>query len=164
MNGYKYLLWVPGNCAALRLAAQLSSDAAVFKLDSPEIEWYYPLLQPWIHYIPVRCHHKCRGQGYPDSMYKRNIWYYKTIISQLPVYHYEKKYDNSVIFLMVKIICCGQRKCRSILTIRNLIPLSFIFNPVMLVFIRWHVHGFAKSISDPNNQQSRSSVPKYHVS
>lgn len=55
VDGYKYLLWVPGNCASLRMAAQLLSDAAVLKLDSPEIEWYYPLLQPWVHYIPVRC-------------------------------------------------------------------------------------------------------------
>lgn len=54
VDGYKYLLWVPGNCASLRLAAQLLSDAAVLKLDSPEIEWYYPLLRPWVHYIPVR--------------------------------------------------------------------------------------------------------------
>ena len=55
VDSYKYLFWVPGNCASLRLAAQLLSDAAVLKLDSLEIEWYYPLLRPWVHYIPVRC-------------------------------------------------------------------------------------------------------------
>ncbi len=38
VDTYKYLLWVPGNCASLRMAAQLLSDAAVLKLDSPELE------------------------------------------------------------------------------------------------------------------------------
>lgn len=37
------------------MAAQLLSDAAVLKLDSPEVEWYYPLLTPHSEYIPVRC-------------------------------------------------------------------------------------------------------------
>ncbi len=23
------------------------------QIDSPELEWYYPLLQPWVHYIPM---------------------------------------------------------------------------------------------------------------
>ena len=55
VDAYKYLLWTPGNCASLRLAAQLLSDAAVLKLDSPELEWYYPLLTPYSEYIPVRC-------------------------------------------------------------------------------------------------------------
>ena len=55
MDTFKYLLWVPGNCASLRMAAQLLSDAAVLKLDSPELEWYYPLLTPYSEYIPVRC-------------------------------------------------------------------------------------------------------------
>ncbi len=55
MDTYKYLLWVPGNCASLRMAAQLLSDAAVIKLDSTELEWYYPLLTPFSEYIPVRC-------------------------------------------------------------------------------------------------------------
>lgn len=46
-------LQVPGNCAAIRLPSQLASDTAVLMLDSPEIEWYYPLLRPYEHYIPV---------------------------------------------------------------------------------------------------------------
>ncbi|BDA45764.1 Protein O-glucosyltransferase 2 [Coccomyxa sp. Obi] len=53
VDRYKYLVWVPGNCASVRLALQLASDAAVLKIDSPELEWYYPLLQPWVHYIPM---------------------------------------------------------------------------------------------------------------
>ncbi|KAK9811967.1 hypothetical protein WJX73_004068 [Symbiochloris irregularis] len=50
---YKYLIWVTGNCASVRLAKQLAADALVFKVDSDEREWYYPLLQPHVHYVPV---------------------------------------------------------------------------------------------------------------
>lgn len=32
MDKYKYLVWVPGNCASVRLALQLASDAAVLKV------------------------------------------------------------------------------------------------------------------------------------
>ena len=24
------------------------------QIESQELEWYYPLLQPWVHYIPLR--------------------------------------------------------------------------------------------------------------
>ncbi|KAL3136318.1 hypothetical protein ABBQ38_005582 [Trebouxia sp. C0009 RCD-2024] len=50
---YRYLIWTPGNCASGRLASQLASDAAVFKVESDESEWYYPLLKPFVHYIPL---------------------------------------------------------------------------------------------------------------
>ncbi|CAL5220281.1 g2266 [Coccomyxa viridis] len=53
VDKYKYLVWVPGNCASVRLALQLASDAAVLKIESPELEWYYPLLKPYQHYIPM---------------------------------------------------------------------------------------------------------------
>ena len=32
VDKYKYLVWVPGNCASVRLALQLASDAAVLKV------------------------------------------------------------------------------------------------------------------------------------
>jgi hypothetical protein len=32
VDRYKYLVWVPGNCASVRLALQLASDAAVLKV------------------------------------------------------------------------------------------------------------------------------------
>ena len=50
---YRYLIWAPGNCASVRLALQLASDAAVFKIECDETEWYYPLLKPFVHYIPL---------------------------------------------------------------------------------------------------------------
>ena len=50
---YRYHIWAPGNCASVRLALQLASDAAVFKIEIDETEWYYPLLKPFVHYIPL---------------------------------------------------------------------------------------------------------------
>lgn len=38
VNTYQMQIWVPGNCAAIRLGTQLASDAVVLKLDSPEFE------------------------------------------------------------------------------------------------------------------------------
>lgn len=53
IDTYKYQAWLPGNCASVRLALQLAADALVFKIESDEHEWYYPLLKPYVHYIPV---------------------------------------------------------------------------------------------------------------
>ena len=41
------------NCASIRLALQLAADAAVFKVEHDDMEWFYPLLKPYVHYIPV---------------------------------------------------------------------------------------------------------------
>jgi len=54
IDNSRYLVWAPGNCASVRLALQLASDAIVLKIDSSgEREWYYPLLKPFVHYIPI---------------------------------------------------------------------------------------------------------------
>lgn len=53
VDRFRYLVWAPGNCASVRLALQLASDAVVLKIESPEVEWYYPLLRPGVHYIPL---------------------------------------------------------------------------------------------------------------
>ena len=50
---YKYIVNVEGNCAALRLKQLLAGPSAVFFVQSDEIEWFYPLLKPFVHYIPV---------------------------------------------------------------------------------------------------------------
>ena len=67
MDEHRYSVWVPGNCASVRLAKLLASDTVVMKLVSPEIEWYYPLLQPGRHYLPVwvkgKRHRPSRGCG-----------------------------------------------------------------------------------------------------
>ena len=53
MAQYKYVVNVEGNCAALRLKYLLAGPSAVFFVHSDEIEWFYPLLKPFVHYIPV---------------------------------------------------------------------------------------------------------------
>ncbi|KAL3927726.1 MAG: hypothetical protein SGPRY_002690 [Prymnesium sp.] len=50
---YQYLLNLDGNAAASRLASLLHTGSAVFIADSPFREWWYPLLKPWVHYVPV---------------------------------------------------------------------------------------------------------------
>ena len=50
---FKYIVNVEGNCAALRLKHLLAGPSAVFFVQSDEIEWFYPLLKPYVHYIPV---------------------------------------------------------------------------------------------------------------
>lgn len=39
VDQYKYVVWATGNCASVRLAKQLASDALVMKIDSDEFEW-----------------------------------------------------------------------------------------------------------------------------
>ncbi|KAL1518865.1 hypothetical protein AB1Y20_003142 [Prymnesium parvum] len=50
---FRYLLNLDGNAAASRLASLLHTGSAVFFADSPFKEWWYPLLKPWVHYVPV---------------------------------------------------------------------------------------------------------------
>ncbi len=51
---YKYIINADGHCAALRMRNLLASDSAVLWVETNQIEWFYPLLQPFVHYIPVR--------------------------------------------------------------------------------------------------------------
>ena len=50
----KYLLLLDGNTASGRSSHWLHSGAVLFKPDSVFSEWYYHLLRPWVHYVPVR--------------------------------------------------------------------------------------------------------------
>ena len=54
ISRFKYIINADGHCAALRMRQLLASDSAVFWVESNQIEWFYPLLQPFVHYIPVR--------------------------------------------------------------------------------------------------------------
>ena len=53
MSRFKYIVNVEGNCAALRMKHLLAGPSVVFFVQSDEMEWYYPLLKPYVHYIPV---------------------------------------------------------------------------------------------------------------
>lgn len=51
---YRYLLDVDGQCCAWKsLFFKLASGSVVLKLHSPYQQWFYRLLRPWEHYIPV---------------------------------------------------------------------------------------------------------------
>lgn len=50
---YRHLMSVDGNTAAWdRIPWILASNSILWKQQSPHICWYYPYLQPWVHYIP----------------------------------------------------------------------------------------------------------------
>ena len=51
---YKYIVNADGHCAAMRMRDLLASDSAVLWIETNQIEWFYLLLQPYVHYIPVR--------------------------------------------------------------------------------------------------------------
>jgi hypothetical protein len=52
---YKYLLHVDGQTASWGLAHKLNSGSVLVWIESARNyrEFYYPLLKPWIHYIPI---------------------------------------------------------------------------------------------------------------
>ena len=52
-HAFRHLLVVDGNTACWdRLPWILASGSVCWKLDSSHECWYYPLLTPWVHYIP----------------------------------------------------------------------------------------------------------------
>lgn len=51
---YKYLLDIEGNVSAYRLAFILASGSLVLKVDSQYKVWFSNLLEPWVHYVPVK--------------------------------------------------------------------------------------------------------------
>jgi len=52
---YKYQLLIDGNtCAYSRAYWQFFSNCAIFKQNSDNIQWFYDLLEPYVHYIPLQ--------------------------------------------------------------------------------------------------------------
>lgn len=51
---YKYLLSIDGNAATgTRVPWIMYSNSILIKQESSKIEWFYPVLEPYVHYIPV---------------------------------------------------------------------------------------------------------------
>ena len=61
---HKHLLHIDGNVASSRLASELHLGGTVFKQDSFSSEYFYPLLRPWTHYVPV----KANLQDVPEKL------------------------------------------------------------------------------------------------
>jgi hypothetical protein len=54
MSKYKYILNIDGSVTAFRLSAELAFGSVILKVDSKYKIWYLHLLEPWIHYIPIK--------------------------------------------------------------------------------------------------------------
>ena len=50
---HRYILHIDGNVASSRLASELFVGSTILKQDSFSSEYFYPLLRPWVHYVPV---------------------------------------------------------------------------------------------------------------
>ena len=50
---FKHILHVDGNVASSRLASEMHVGSTIFKQDSFSSEYFYPLLRPYVHYVPV---------------------------------------------------------------------------------------------------------------
>jgi hypothetical protein len=64
---YKYLINIDGNsCAWDSMFKKLRSNSVVLHVDAGQVQWYYHLLVPWEHYVPVK----------PDlsDLYDRIAW------------------------------------------------------------------------------------------
>lgn len=52
---YKYLLDIDGySCSYSRMAWILTSNSLLLKHSSPNIQWYYHKLKPYVHYLPIK--------------------------------------------------------------------------------------------------------------
>jgi hypothetical protein len=50
---YKYIIHVEGHVQAYRLGVELAMRSVILLVHSRYRLWYEPLLQPWVHYVPV---------------------------------------------------------------------------------------------------------------
>ena len=51
---HKHLLLLDGNTASGRSSLWVHQGSVLLKPDSVFSEWYYHLMRPWVHYVPVR--------------------------------------------------------------------------------------------------------------
>jgi hypothetical protein len=53
-SDYKYILQIDGNVAAYRLAKTMLFGSVIMIVESDYSLWYQPLLEPFVHYVPVK--------------------------------------------------------------------------------------------------------------
>lgn len=51
---YKYIIHIDGHSAAFRLSLELAMKSVVLKVDLPYKLWFFDLLKPYEHFIPVK--------------------------------------------------------------------------------------------------------------
>lgn len=54
MSKYKYILNIDGSVTAFRISAELAFGSVILKVDSKYKIWYLDLLEPFVHYIPIK--------------------------------------------------------------------------------------------------------------
>ncbi len=51
---YKYLISIDGNtCAWMRVPWIMLSNSVLVKQETSKMEWFYPAIKPYVHYVPV---------------------------------------------------------------------------------------------------------------
>ena len=62
---YKYLINLDGHSYSHRLVKLLATNSVVLKEETPDLEYYYHLLKPFVHYVPFAFAHRgpCHKQG-----------------------------------------------------------------------------------------------------
>ena len=51
---YKYLISIDGNtCAWVRIPWIMYSNSVLIKQETKKVEWFYPALKPYVHYVPI---------------------------------------------------------------------------------------------------------------
>lgn len=53
-SGYQYILHLPGHSAAYRLGYEMSFGSVLLVWPSPYRIWFFPLLEPFVHFVPIR--------------------------------------------------------------------------------------------------------------
>lgn len=51
---HKYIVHVDGHVAAFRLGLEMSMGSCILKADSPYRMWFSHMIEPWVHYVPVK--------------------------------------------------------------------------------------------------------------
>ncbi len=51
---FRYLLEVDGNSCPWSFLKKLRMNSLVLKVESPYMQWYYPVFKPWEHYVPIK--------------------------------------------------------------------------------------------------------------
>jgi hypothetical protein len=65
---YKYILHLPGHSCAYRLSYELAMRSVIFLFPSKYTLWFFPLLTPYVHYIPL-------DKGYDtEELYDKWVW------------------------------------------------------------------------------------------
>ena len=51
---YKYILHIPGHSCAYRLTIEMFFNSVILYFPHPTSMWFYDMLEPWVHYIPMK--------------------------------------------------------------------------------------------------------------